>query len=126
MRWYEKLYVGEKVKKHRYETIQAVRNGRPMGFYVLTPADQKLHFFIAESGVPERQFAVLFHRRQQLAFWYDHKCGVCPAPEHRWEFRLCQKVYDPKAVSFFQLGKQDLSPVKGDAVDVHAAVHDQS
>ena len=38
MRWYEKLYVGEKVKKHRYETIQAVRNGRPMGFYVLTPA----------------------------------------------------------------------------------------
>ena len=38
MRWYEKLYVGEKAKKHRYETIQAVRNGRPMGFYVLTPA----------------------------------------------------------------------------------------
>ena len=37
MRWYEKLYVGEKAKKHRYETIQAVRNGRPMGFYVLTP-----------------------------------------------------------------------------------------
>ena len=24
MRWYEKLYVGEKAKKHRYETIQAV------------------------------------------------------------------------------------------------------
>ena len=38
MRWYEKLYVGEQAKKHRYETIQAVRNGRPMGFYVLTPA----------------------------------------------------------------------------------------
>ena len=38
MRWYEKLYVGEKAKKHRYEMIQAVRNGRPMGFYVLTPA----------------------------------------------------------------------------------------
>lgn len=38
MRWYEKLYVGEKAKKHRYETIQAVRNGIPMGFYVLTPA----------------------------------------------------------------------------------------
>ena len=38
MRWYEKLYVGEKAKKHRYETIQAVRNGRPMGFYVLAPA----------------------------------------------------------------------------------------
>ena len=38
MRWYEKLYVGEQAKKHRYETIRAVRNGRPMGFYVLTPA----------------------------------------------------------------------------------------
>ena len=38
MRWYEKLYVGEQAKKHRYETIQAVRNGRPMGFYVLTLA----------------------------------------------------------------------------------------
>ena len=28
MRWYERLYVGEKAKKHRYETIQAVRNGQ--------------------------------------------------------------------------------------------------
>ena len=41
MRWYEKLYVGEKAKKHRYETIQAVRNGRPMGFYVLTSAGMR-------------------------------------------------------------------------------------
>ena len=38
MRWYERLYVGEKAKKHRYETIQAVRNGQAFGFYVLTPA----------------------------------------------------------------------------------------
>ena len=38
MRWYEKLYVGEKAKKHRYETIQAVRNGQAFGYYVLTPA----------------------------------------------------------------------------------------
>ena len=44
MRWYKKLYVGEKAKKHRYETIQAVREGQPFGFYVLTPAagDQNL------------------------------------------------------------------------------------
>ena len=38
MRWYERLFVGEKAKKHRYETIQAVRNGQAFGFYVLTPA----------------------------------------------------------------------------------------
>lgn len=38
MRWYEKLYVGEKAKKIRYSIIQAVREGRPLGYYVLTPA----------------------------------------------------------------------------------------
>ena len=32
MRWYEKLYVGEKAKKHRYETIQAVRMEDQWGF----------------------------------------------------------------------------------------------
>ena len=25
MRWYDRLYVGEKAKKHRYEIIQAIR-----------------------------------------------------------------------------------------------------
>ena len=50
MRWYEKLYVGEQAKKHRYETIQAVRNGRPMGFYVLTPAARGAEPFRYLSG----------------------------------------------------------------------------
>lgn len=38
MRWYDRLYVGEKAKKDRYSIIQAVREGRSMGYYVLTPA----------------------------------------------------------------------------------------
>lgn len=38
MRWYDRLYVGEKAKKNRYSVIQAVRNGNPTGYYVLTPA----------------------------------------------------------------------------------------
>ena len=38
MRWYERLYVGEKAKKFRYSVIQAVRERRPLGYYVLTPA----------------------------------------------------------------------------------------
>lgn len=38
MRWYDRLYVGEKAKKDRYSVIQAVRSGKPMGYYVLTPA----------------------------------------------------------------------------------------
>lgn len=37
MRWYDRLYVGEKAKKNRYSIIQAVRRGEPMGYYVLTP-----------------------------------------------------------------------------------------
>lgn len=37
MRWYEKLYVGEKARKNRYSVIRAVRNGEPMGYYILTP-----------------------------------------------------------------------------------------
>lgn len=38
MRWYEKLYVGEKARKNRYALIQAVRAGSRTGYYVLTPA----------------------------------------------------------------------------------------
>lgn len=37
MRWYERLYVGEKAKKNRYSIIQAVRAGKPSGYYILTP-----------------------------------------------------------------------------------------
>jgi len=37
MRWYDRLYVGEKAKKDRYGIIQAVRNQKLSGYYVLTP-----------------------------------------------------------------------------------------
>ena len=37
MRWYERLYVGEKAKKDRYSIIQAVRGGKYTGYYILTP-----------------------------------------------------------------------------------------
>ena len=36
MRWYERLYVGEKAKKNRYNIIQAARNGKASGYYILT------------------------------------------------------------------------------------------
>lgn len=41
MRWYDRLYVGEKAKKDRYAVIRAVRNGEPMGYYILTPPSNK-------------------------------------------------------------------------------------
>ena len=37
MRWYERLYVGEKAKKNRYSIIQAVRESKKSGYYILTP-----------------------------------------------------------------------------------------
>lgn len=37
MRWYEKLYVGEKAKKHRFSIIQSIRRGKASGNYILTP-----------------------------------------------------------------------------------------
>lgn len=42
MRWYEKLYVGEKAKKKRYSIIRAVRAGKKSGYYILTlPSNDK-------------------------------------------------------------------------------------
>ena len=38
MRWYERMYVGEKAKKHRFSILRAVRNEKSSGYYVLTPA----------------------------------------------------------------------------------------
>lgn len=38
MRWYEKLYVGERAKKDRFSIIQSVRHGKVSGNYVLTPS----------------------------------------------------------------------------------------
>lgn len=42
MRWYERLYVGEKAQKDRYSIIQAVREEKSSGYYILTlPSNQK-------------------------------------------------------------------------------------
>lgn len=41
MRWYERLYVGEKAKKHRFSIIQAVRKEKASGYYILTPASNE-------------------------------------------------------------------------------------
>ncbi len=37
MRWYEKLYVGEKARDRRFSIIQSIRHGKASGYYVLTP-----------------------------------------------------------------------------------------
>lgn len=38
MRWYEKLYMGEKAKKKRFSILQSVRRGKKSGYLILTPA----------------------------------------------------------------------------------------
>ena len=38
MRWYERLYLGEKAKKNRFAILQSVRQEKSSGFYVITPA----------------------------------------------------------------------------------------
>lgn len=39
MRWYNRLYVGEKAKKHRFSIIQSIRRRKyRMGVFVITPA----------------------------------------------------------------------------------------
>lgn len=38
MRWHERLYMGERAKKRRYPLIQAVRERRRWGYYVVTTA----------------------------------------------------------------------------------------
>ena len=37
MRWYERLYLGEKAKKKRFSILQAVRKEKASGYYILTP-----------------------------------------------------------------------------------------
>lgn len=41
MRWYERLYMGEKAKKNRFSIIQAVRKEKTSGYYILTPASNE-------------------------------------------------------------------------------------
>ena len=38
-RWYDRLYVGEKAKRHRFSIIQSIRRSKyRMGVFVITPA----------------------------------------------------------------------------------------
>ena len=37
MRLYERLYAGERAKKHRYKILQSLRHEEAAGYYVLTP-----------------------------------------------------------------------------------------
>ena len=41
MRWYERLYMGEKAKKNRYSILQAVREEKTSGYYIVTPASNE-------------------------------------------------------------------------------------
>lgn len=41
MRWYERLYLGEKAKRNRFSILQAVRKEKSSGYYILTPASNK-------------------------------------------------------------------------------------
>ena len=42
MRFYERLYVGDEAKKRRYSIIQAVREGKKTGYWILTlPSNEK-------------------------------------------------------------------------------------
>ena len=41
MRFYERLYLGDKAKKNRFSILQAVREEKTSGYYVLTPASNE-------------------------------------------------------------------------------------
>lgn len=41
MRFYERLYFGDKAKKNRFSILQAVREEKNSGYYVLTPASNE-------------------------------------------------------------------------------------
>ena len=45
MRWYERLYLGEKAKKNRFSILQALRQEKSTGFYVITPASNPKNLF---------------------------------------------------------------------------------
>lgn len=45
MRWYERLYVGEKAEKNRYKIIQAVREEKKSGYFIVTMASNEKNLF---------------------------------------------------------------------------------
>ena len=63
MRWYERLYVGEKAQKDRYSIIQAVREEKSSGYYILTlPSNKKNMLDI----YPARTLKQPYYREQNL------------------------------------------------------------
>ncbi|MCI8455180.1 MAG: hypothetical protein HFE84_11290 [Lachnospiraceae bacterium] len=63
MRWYERLYVGEKARKKRYAIIQAVRRAKRTGYYVLTPAANGQDLF---DLIPAAAFSQEFYRQKDI------------------------------------------------------------
>lgn len=63
MRWYERLYVGERAKKKRYAIIQAVREEKKSGYYVLTPASNEKNLLDIYPAVTLQQ---PYYREQKL------------------------------------------------------------
>ena len=57
MRWYERLYVGEKAKKNRYSIIQAVREGKASGYYIVTlPSNERNLLDIYSAGTLQQPY----------------------------------------------------------------------
>lgn len=63
MRWYEKLYVGEKAKKKRPAVLSAVREGKRFGYYVLTPAANGADLL---DLIPALSFSQEYYRQKDL------------------------------------------------------------
>ena len=63
MRWYERLYVGEKAKKDRYSVIQAVREERASGYFILTPASNEKNLLDIYPALTLKQ---PYYRKQEL------------------------------------------------------------
>ncbi len=88
MRWYDRLYVGEKAKKHRYEIIQAVREGRGLGYYVLTLSSNGKNLLDLYPAVTLKQ---PYYKEQELLI-----VGVAADYEDavRLSGRIVKQVYD--------------------------------
>lgn len=57
MRWYERLYVGEKAEKNRYSIIQAIREGKKSGYYIVTlPSNENNLLDIYSAGTLQQPY----------------------------------------------------------------------
>lgn len=63
MRWYDRLYVGEKAKKNRFSIIRAVRNEKTSGYYILTPASNEKNLLDIYPAITLKQ---PYYKKQDL------------------------------------------------------------